>query len=104
VAQKSLIALSLLTLLAGCGSFGSSVDGRYVQGKDLVYGTMRSDGHVASVDLGGKHLTVTGTQITWREGGSLKLPDQWGNMQLAESFGSVTVYVDGRWFAKIRPG
>lgn len=97
-------AVSFAVLLAGCGSVGSSVDGRYVQGTSLIFGTMRCDGHTASLDLGGKKLGVTATEITWGKGKSLALPARWDGMELAESIDSVTVYVDGRWFAKIRMG
>jgi|SRR5271155_5332313 hypothetical protein len=99
----STFAIVLFPLLAACGSFGSSVDGRYVQGKVLFHGAMESNGHEATVYLGSKEVHVTKDQLTWMPAGSLQLPGQWNNLQLAEGFSSVTVYVDGQWYAKIQP-
>src|SRR5579862_8529587 len=90
------LVLSCALTLAGCGSVASQIDGHSVTGKCLVYAELVSDGHAANVNLDGRKLQVTTSQITWAKGGSLQLPAAWTRLDLADAVDSVEVTVDGR--------
>lgn len=96
-----MIGVSLALLLAGCGSVGSSVDGRSVTGKCLIYATMTSNGQVATVNLDGNKIQVTASELRWEKDGSLRLPANWSRLELAEAFDGIAVNVDGSQLAKI---
>jgi hypothetical protein len=101
--RRFILTISIAMVLTGCGSVGSAVDGRSVTGKCLIYATLSCNEREADVDLDGKRLRVTTCQITWDEGGSLHLPNNWNRLELADSFDSLAVNVDGRRFADIQP-
>lgn len=102
--RRLLFPLALLAL-AGCNSVGTSLDGRSVTGRSawFSYAGLRSNGHQASITLGGKTVMVTPAQVTWHGGGSLDLPTSWKLMELDEVADSLLVVVDGRQLARIRP-
>jgi hypothetical protein len=100
---RFIYTISMAIVLAGCGSVGSAVDGRSITGKCLIYATLCCNGREANVDLDGKKVQVTTSQITWDGGGSLNLPANWSRLELAEPFDSLVVNVDGRRFASIPP-
>jgi hypothetical protein len=100
--RQFILTISIATVLAGCGSVGSALDGRSVTGKCLIYASLCCNGREANVDLDGKKVQVTASQISW-DMGSLHLPANWSRLELADSFDSLVVNVDGRRFASIQP-
>jgi hypothetical protein len=103
IIRRFILTISIAMALGGCGSVGSAVDGRSVTGKCMIYATLCCNGHEAKVDLDGKKVQVTASQISWDKGGSLHLPANWRRLELADSFDSLVVSVDGRRFASIQP-
>ena len=99
-----LTPLFLVLAVGGCGSVGTTLDGRSITGTSACfsYAGLRSDAQQASVTLGGKTVTVTPTEVTWA-GGSLPLPPSWSRLQLSESSAFIVVTVDGSKLATVRP-
>ena len=100
-----LTPLFLALAAGGCGSVGTTLDGRSITGTSACfsYAGLQSDPQQASVTLGGKTVTVTPTEVTWAGGGSLALPPSWSRVQLSESSAFIVVTVDGSKLAIIRP-
>src|SRR5580658_3818716 len=101
--RRFILAISLAVLLTGCGSVGSTVDGRSVTGKCLIYASLSCNGRETNVDLDGKKVQVTASQISWDKDSSLHLPANWSRMELADSLDSLVINVDDRRFASIQP-
>jgi hypothetical protein len=99
---RFILAILIGMLLTGCGSVGSEVDGRSITGKCIIYATLCCNGREANFDLDGKKVQVAASQISW-DMGSLHLPANWSRVELADSFDSLVVNVDGRRFASIQP-
>jgi hypothetical protein len=93
----------LALILIGCGSAGSSIDGRSVTSRCIIYTTIASNGHEANINLCGAKLQVTPTQLTWNTNDSLHLPNDWHNLKLAENLDAIAVNIDGNHFANIHP-
>jgi hypothetical protein len=90
------------TMLMGCGSVMTSIEGHSVTGKGIFYAMLRSDGHEATVDLDGKKVHITTSKITWEKNGTLDLPASWDRLELSESMDSLVVNIDGKEFGHIR--
>jgi hypothetical protein len=99
--REAILAVSLMALLSGCGSFAGGMDGRLVTGKCLLGGDITSNKKGADVKLDGKSFHVTKGEITWDQHRSLQLPANWSRLELSESFDSVAINVDGSNFARI---
>ena len=67
--------------------------------------TVRVHGHDESVDLdvAGRTVHVTASQITWPPDGVLALPEQWNRLELREFRGKTYVRLDGKQIGIIPP-
>jgi hypothetical protein len=86
-------------------SVGRSIGERSVTGQSgfFSYAMLKPTDQGAAITLGGKTVQVTTTEITWANGGRLQLPANWAHLELAESFNSIVVRVDGTKLASIQP-
>src|SRR5579875_1966646 len=93
--SNGLMAVCLLLAVAGCASVSTTFEGRSVTGKSRMfsYAGLRSGEECVWITLGGKSIKVTTTELSW-EGGSMKLPEAWKQMQLYETSDGVCVVVD----------
>ncbi len=98
----AILAILVLVFLGGCGSFGGTFGDHVVVGRCFVGGDLVTNGHGAEVRVGGKSFQVTQDAVTWDERGSVKLPAEWNEVELAEWFGGVAIEVDGRKLADVK--
>lgn len=98
----TLPTILLFLLLSGCGSVSSSVDGRGITGKSFFYSTLISNGHKATLNVDGRQLQITGTQVCWDKG-SVALPEKWNQLSVVDSLGTIEITVDGSKLAALEP-
>jgi hypothetical protein len=98
----TILTVSLLAALSGCGSVAGCFDDRVVVGRSIAGGELTTANGGASVRLGGKNFQVTKDTVTWDQNGSVKLPAQWNEVELAEFFGDVSIEVDGHKLVDVK--
>jgi hypothetical protein len=98
----TILTVSLLAALSGCGSVAGCFDDRVVVGRSITGSGLTTTNGGASVRLGGKCFEITKETVTWDQGGSVKLPANWNEVELAEFFGDVTIKVDGHKLVDVK--
>jgi hypothetical protein len=91
---RVVLTAALLASLGACSSSSSQSDAPVVHGACIIsYAMTANDGTAAR--LGGKTFQVQQERIAWDRGGSLKLPPNWGLLELRESSNAVEISLDG---------
>jgi hypothetical protein len=105
-----LAALTLAVLcVAGCGNRYSTET--IIGGRPVVYQSTTEKAElrkvinqdVATFAVGQFQFTVDRTQVTWGQGQSLALPNNWKRVDFIDKGDHVAVHVDRRAYGEIRP-
>jgi hypothetical protein len=105
------VLVSLLALfIIGCSSSASfSINDRTITARASPFRNISIsnpgtsyDGTGATVYFGDTAISVTASQITWKNG-TLKLPANWNQLELVESGNAIAVTIDGMAVSTIHP-
>jgi hypothetical protein len=94
-------------LASGCMNYAqSSISGRAVVATGGFLGSVGlcSDFKTATIQLAGRTVHVTETEVAWGDNHKLELPGDWQRIELLQSGRQIDILIDGAQFGKIPAG